>query len=217
MFDFDDTLGNREEYAYDFFYGVVSENADGRDPWEIECAVQHCMIWDELSTGSKKEVQRKLAETYGIISDVDFEKVMGQQMAEHAVLVDGAREVLDQMKQRYRLALVTNGKSEGQHRKIEKTEIADYFDAVVVSGDEGVKKPDARLFEIAAERLNVKCSECIFVGDLFQTDMIGAHNAGMTPVWLWSRGYRKCSIDIDRISSIRELPSKIEEIEAREK
>lgn len=138
---------------------------------------------------------------------------MGYELGKKAVLVNNAVTVLKELKKKYKLGLVTNGESAGQYLKIKQTKIAQYFDGVIVSGDFGYNKPDPRLFEIAADNLGVSCKECIFVGDLFQTDIIGAHRAGMKPIWLWSHGHRACSVQVERISSIEELPSLINSLE----
>ena len=46
LFDFDDTLGNREEYAYAFFKDIIEENTDITDPLEKEAVLQDLMLWD---------------------------------------------------------------------------------------------------------------------------------------------------------------------------
>jgi len=171
------------------------------------------MLWDENSTGDKALLQKNLKEKYGIESDIDLKRYMGYELGKKAVLVNNAVTVLKELKKKYKLGLVTNGESAGQYLKIKQTKIAQYFDGVIVSGDYGYNKPDPRLFEIAADNLGVSCKECIFVGDLFQTDIIGAHRAGMKPIWLWSHGHRACSVQVERISSIEELPSLINSLE----
>ena len=213
LFDFDDTLGDREKYAYAFLKELIDRNAPHLDSWERECALQHAMLWDENSTGDKALLQKNLKEKYGIESDIDLKRYMGYELGKKAVLVNNAVTVLKELKKKYKLGLVTNGESAGQYLKIKQTKIAQYFDGVIVSGDFGYNKPDPRLFEIAADNLGVSCKECIFVGDLFQTDIIGAHRAGMKPIWLWSHGHRACSVQVERISSIEELPSLINSLE----
>ena len=64
IFDFDDTLGNREDYAYKLFTEIISKYCTN----ELlrESIVQHCMIWDQNGNESKKYVQDMLRSVYTI-------------------------------------------------------------------------------------------------------------------------------------------------------
>jgi putative hydrolase of the HAD superfamily len=57
-------------------------------------------------------------------------------------------------------------------------------DVILVSEAEGLRKPDAALFQRAADRLEVKADQCFFVGDNPAADIPGAHGAGMRTAWL---------------------------------
>ncbi len=65
------------------------------------------------------------------------------------------------------------------HRTLERFGLAGYFDTVVASMEEGVEKPDPRIFEIALKRLGVDASEALHVGDNPMDDLRGARTAGM--------------------------------------
>ncbi len=56
--------------------------------------------------------------------------------------------------------------------------LADTFDAIVISGEEGVVKPEARIYQLAAERLGTPIGDCLFVDD-FADNIAGARRAGM--------------------------------------
>jgi len=56
--------------------------------------------------------------------------------------------------------------------------LMDAFDVVVISGEEGVMKPDARIYHLAAERLGVPVTDCLFVDD-FEENITAAQAAGM--------------------------------------
>ena len=62
--------------------------------------------------------------------------------------------------------------------------IDEYFDEILVSGDIGINKPNKGIFEYVANKLDVKCEECLFVGDVFSSDILGAIRANMIPVWI---------------------------------
>ena len=59
--------------------------------------------------------------------------------------------------------------------------IAELFDGVVISGDEGFRKPDPRMYELGAERINVAPGDCIFVDDL-EFNLDPARELGMAVV-----------------------------------
>jgi len=97
---------------------------------------------------------------------------------------DGLFEVLAWLRSRdLKTGIVTNGRTTAQERKIAHLGLAELVDAVIVSEAVGIRKPDARIFEIALERLNVSPSEAWFVGDNPAADVLGAAAAGLTSVW----------------------------------
>src|SRR6266853_280648 len=83
-----------------------------------------------------------------------------------------------------RLGVVTNGQTEWQTRKLEGLGLGSFFDAVLISESEGIRKPDARIFHRALERCRVEHpAEAMFVGDQPEVDVAGAHAAGLVAVW----------------------------------
>jgi HAD superfamily hydrolase (TIGR01549 family) len=95
-----------------------------------------------------------------------------------------ARPVIQRLKQRLRLAVITNGPSEGQREKLDVTGLTPLFDLVVVSSDLGVGKPDAAIFRFALDELGLDPACVWHVGDSLVTDVGGARNAGLGSVWL---------------------------------
>ncbi len=88
-----------------------------------------------------------------------------------------------------RLAVVTNGSSANQRAKLARSGVEGLLDAVVVSGEVGVSKPDPQIFARALEALEVAPGEAVFVGDDPRRDVVGAARVGMSTVWV-SRGLR---------------------------
>ena len=210
FFDFDDTIGHREAYAYDCYRRILTEFAPQLldDPFELEAAVQDCMLWDEKGNVDKTHVKNMLKETYGIDLPVgDLNKYWDSILWQHCVPYKDSEETLEALSKKYKLGLITNGPSDGQRSKLRHSGLDRFFnpDEIVVSGDYPFKKPDPRLFWAACEKLNVKPEECVYVGDIYGRDVLGAHRAGMTPVWMWNWGERKCGTDIIIIHKISEL------------
>ena len=90
----------------------------------------------------------------------------------------------------HRLGLVTNGASCLQREKLEGAGLAGCFDAVVVSGDIGIGKPDAAPYARALELLGARPEDATMVGDSLANDVDGALAAGLRAVWL-NRGGRE--------------------------
>jgi HAD superfamily hydrolase (TIGR01509 family) len=79
-----------------------------------------------------------------------------------------------------------------------------HVDIVIDSCDEGVEKPDPRLFQIALERARARAETTIHVGDIYQIDVVGARAAGIRGVLLDETGLH-ANADCDRVSSLAEL------------
>ena len=94
-------------------------------------------------------------------------------------LFDNAFEVLDYLRDRYSLHIITNGFEEVQHRKLNSSKLKPYFENIVTSENVGVKKPDPRIFRYAMEISDARPEESIMIGDNYEADIEGALNVGM--------------------------------------
>jgi putative hydrolase of the HAD superfamily len=91
----------------------------------------------------------------------------------------GTAGALDQLREAgYRLAVISN--ADGRVESLlEEVGLADRFEFVVDSDVVGFEKPDRRIFDHAIEKLDVRAGSCLYVGDLFTVDYVGATGAGM--------------------------------------
>lgn len=99
-------------------------------------------------------------------------------------LVAGAAELVHSLTGRYRLGLLTNGPADIQRLKLEGTGLADCFEAVVISGEVGLGKPDPDVFSLTLARLGAKAESTVMVGDSWECDIIGALDSGLSAVWV---------------------------------
>lgn len=101
-------------------------------------------------------------------------------------LLDAARPLLAGLRGRpgLKLGLVTNGPSDLQHEKIDRTGLDGLVDVVVVSGDVGAGKPDPAVFDHALGRLGGEPASSIMVGDSLERDVAGAAAAGLASLWI---------------------------------
>ena len=100
-------------------------------------------------------------------------------------LFPGALDLLRELRARgKRLGLITNGVSETHREKIALLEITEYFDAIFLSDEVGMVKPDPRLFAHACEKLRSEPSRTAMVGDRYERDIGGAIEAGLYTIWM---------------------------------
>lgn len=99
----------------------------------------------------------------------------------------GAKEVLEALQGRYKLAVLTNGASDLQWFKVKASGIEKYFSQIVVSGDVGIGKPDARIFHHLTAA-HPKGTSFLMVGNSLNSDIRGAANARISSVWLDREG-----------------------------
>lgn len=93
--------------------------------------------------------------------------------------------VLDALKNKYKLVLITNGSPSLQNTKLDITpELVPYFDEIIISGDFGVGKPEPSIFEHALNLCGLKPEEALMVGDNRMTDILGANRTGIPSVWI---------------------------------
>lgn len=100
------------------------------------------------------------------------------------ILFPEVEATLADLRQSYRLALVTNGAPDLQREKIEGAKLAPHFDAVVVSGEVGIGKPDPRIFSRALDQLAISPGAAVMVGDSLRRDVLGAQQAGLRAIWV---------------------------------
>ena len=103
-----------------------------------------------------------------------------------------------------KLGIITNGPTKWQSSKIDSMGVASLFHTIVISENEGIKKPDRRIFERALERCGTVASESLFVGDHPEIDIQGAKDAGLIPVWKMMP-YWQVPPDVLTICELREL------------
>lgn len=101
------------------------------------------------------------------------------ELSDHTHLFPHTLEILDYLKPKYKLHIITNGFQEIQTKKLVNSGIAGYFDQVIDSEMAGVKKPNPIIFNLALNKANVSPSSALMIGDSLEADIIGAKNAGL--------------------------------------
>ena len=93
-------------------------------------------------------------------------------------------DLIVNLKKDFKLGLLTNGISSVQHPRLENSVLNGMFDAIVISGDVGISKPDPRIFQILTDKVNFHDKkQMIMIGDSLTSDMKGGINFGIDTCW----------------------------------
>ena len=99
-----------------------------------------------------------------------------------SAIPDETIELLEELKKRnIRIGLITNTYSD-ERNFIRSSKLMPYFDAALISYEQGICKPDLRLYEKMTELLGVNADECLYVGDGASRELYAAREAGMHPL-----------------------------------
>jgi len=101
-------------------------------------------------------------------------------------LLNGVEAVLKSLSRRYRIGLISNsGVTPGRvlRRVLDSHAILQHFGCATFSDEVGYTKPNPIIFRRTVEELHVNPNEAIHVGDLIETDIVGAKSIGMKTVW----------------------------------
>jgi putative hydrolase of the HAD superfamily len=120
-------------------------------------------------------------------------------------LFEGAIELLDYLKEKYKLHIITNGFEEVQSKKMINSKLFPYFDQIITSESVGVKKPDARVFNYALGVSKSRKENSIMIGDSLEADIHGALNIGMHAIHCVFDGNTPKDEKITSVTSLLEI------------
>ncbi len=184
LFDLDETLHSREAA----FRAWIEDEAEAA---RVSNLLDRTMIGelDCRGRGDKTVLLKHLDDVFG------WGMPTGARLARfrmglsgHLQLAPGALKMLTRVGLRYRLGLVSNGSSETQRMKLARLGLEGLFEPVVISGEVGIKKPDARIFERAMQAWRLRPEQVLFVGDDPVSDIAGAKSVGMQTLQVGQNG-----------------------------
>jgi putative hydrolase of the HAD superfamily len=208
LFDFADTLVPTERFDYDTclkkMLHSLSKNGisvpfesfkrgyfDSRDRFYKETE----------KTLEEQDFEERIRETLrycGIKLNVDKKPVreaseaFSNCFAESMTIESYLPSLLERLHRKYRLAVVSNMSfAEAIFQSLKEFDICKHFDAVVVSGVLGWRKPSPRIFQAALQALDVKAKEAVFVGDSPVADVQGAKQVGMKTVLVMEKNRKQ--------------------------
>ncbi|MBT8307807.1 MAG: YjjG family noncanonical pyrimidine nucleotidase [Maribacter sp.] len=124
-------------------------------------------VFDELKYTVSDEIIDQLA--------IDYIRYLSS----YNHLLPNTIEVLEYLKPKYKLHIITNGFQEIQEKKMVNAKIRDYFDQIINSEMAGVKKPNPIIFHLALNSANTTSENAIMIGDSLEADILGAKAVGL--------------------------------------
>lgn len=139
---------------------------------------------------SQTDLRReRFQQTLGLynISDSDLSENIGEDYIEicprKTKLYPHTIEILNYLRPKYQLHIITNGFHKTQHIKLEYSNLTPYFHQIITSEKVGVKKPNPKIFEFSLSKANASAEESIYIGDDLQVDILGCQNCGIDGVY----------------------------------
>lgn len=228
IFDLDDTIYNLMgpfQIAHEALF------ADKMDVDSTEVFMQSRIVCDDILTKEKAGLippeecfyQRIkiLYEGYGLEVDretvTEFEKIYRREQTQIKPY-ENLMEILDFCRdKKITRAILTNGREENQRAKAKSLGMERWFsdDMIFISGAIGHQKPEPGAFLYIQEKLQLDPKETWYIGDTYDFDVEGAHNAGWKTIWFNHR-HRPCPTEENladiEVRSSEELKKVIENL-----
>lgn len=129
------------------------------------------------------------------IDSVSLANAYLDELVNHSFWIQGAQEFLNKVKESHQLAIISNGLSSAQHRRLEKHEMKSYFEHIFISEELGVSKPHKGFFEKVHDTMDIKDkSKVLVIGDNPKSDIKGARNFGYHSCWYNYKQDKKASV-----------------------
>ncbi|NDI36240.1 HAD family hydrolase [Chengkuizengella sediminis] len=190
IFDLDGTLLNRNESLRRFIDDQYNK-IDALKKIDKQTYIQRFIDLDDHGYVWKDKVYGQLIKEYHL--SITVEELLEDYInsfQHHCIGFPGLMEMLAALKNKgLKLAIISNGYGMFQYQNIQALEIENYFDFIVISEWEGIKKPEPEIFRNTLKKLGVKADEAIYFGDHPDNDVIASRNVGMRALWKESNLY----------------------------
>ncbi|PEW67742.1 HAD family hydrolase [Bacillus cereus] len=186
LFDLDGTLLDRRQSLKQFIHDQYNRFASHL--MNIEQS-EYCSRFLELDNNGytwKDKVYATLLCEYNITT-LTPEQLLHDYITNfqhHCIPFQNMHELLQRLtQQNIKIGIITNGFTDFQINNLRALNIHTYTNTILVSEAEGIKKPHPEIFERALQKLDVKASECLYVGDHPENDVLGSERIGILGVW----------------------------------
>ncbi|WP_226670113.1 HAD family hydrolase [Metabacillus litoralis] len=214
FFDLDGTLLDRDESVKQFIFQQYNRLSSHLGNINVEEYVNRFLQLDNHGYVWKDKVYEQLVQEYkieGITAGELLEDYL-TYFQDHCIGFNHLHELLEILKKKkYKLGIISNGFGTFQMNNIKALKIKGYFDKILISEIEGVKKPDPRIFKKGLSALNVCANESIFIGDHPENDIIAPSNLGMKTIWKKNHQFDHVQADyiIEDLMEVHEIVSNL--------
>lgn len=125
-------------------------------------------------------------------------------LPENNHLFDGTIEILEYLKAKYTLHIITNGFADVQNKKLGNSGISKYFQTITNSENAGAKKPNPIIYNFALNSANARKENAIMIGDCIDADVNGAIDFGIDAIY-FNFNNTKVETGIEQINHLKEL------------
>lgn len=122
---------------------------------------------------------------FGIqVNGMETDGLYREYLNDCAILIEGAIEALEYLKEKYQLYIITNGVAQTQYHRLEKAGLDKYFKGIFVSEEAGTQKPQMEFFEYCFEKMGRRdVDNMLVIGDSLTSDIRGGNTAGIDTLW----------------------------------
>jgi len=220
LFDADNTLFDFNSSSARAFAKFIDHlNLDEDKDYYAIYQIGNHQVWNKFEAGTMDTMTLKwkrfelFFKALNIQSDPhEANSLYLKFLVEFASLIPGARKLLEDLKSKgYRLSIITNGLKEVQKPRINKIEIAHFFESIIVSDEIDVAKPNPSFFQVTADSIGHPPKEKVLViGDSLSSDITGGNNYGYDTCW-YNPGNKKNNTSakptyvIDELSKLMDI------------
>jgi putative hydrolase of the HAD superfamily len=213
LYDFDKSTRQTFKELYEK-YGLQTNGVPDFDDFMVTYFKNNLRLWAEYREGMIKKkflhVERfHVSFLYYGIDDRDFATRFANEYLKktplNKALFPGAIEVLEYLKPKYKLHIITNGFEEIQKVKMESNDLNRFFETVTTSEEAGANKPDAAIYHYAMQKASAKADESMMIGDDPDVDILGARLVGMDQILFLNNGDAHSSDCTFTIRNLKEI------------
>ena len=208
IFDLDGTLLDRDSSLKCFIQDQYERYSEELAHIPKQEYISRFIELDHKGYVWKDKVYQQLLNEYDL-SNLTWEGMLDDYLhyfPAHCVPFLHMEDVLKELKKKgLLLGMITNGFTDFQWMNIKALGIDHYFDTILVSEQEGIKKPHKDIFLRALKALNVSAEESVYIGDHPENDVLGARGAGMHAVWKKDAFFDGSFTDSYIIEDLKEL------------
>ena len=202
---------NHTEYIFIDMYGVIIEESKGffipytfRHFAEPEYERIQKAFREEKVFGKAQAGELSSHEFLAYLGYDDPEGAMKDYLENYLTLDPGFRSFAEKAGKEHKLVLLSNDVSEWSRYLTEFHGIDRYFCDKIVSGDVGVKKPDAEIFALAVSRLKCRAEDCVFI-DNSVNNLNAAAELGIRPILFNRDGVEYEGVTVNSFSELEDL------------